>query len=108
MNYQVLATLAGIGVQTVIFLLGGYRMMVHNNAANEFRNEQLKSEVAGMKQKLETLAEVITTQAVQTTRLDNLSSLLASMEKRIEDLRRGDGYIQKRSATGKNAVDDEY
>ncbi len=101
------ATFISIGVQTVIFLGGGYRMMIRTNAANEVRNEQLKTEVAGMKEELKTLAQVITTQAVQTTRLDNLTGILASVEKRVEDLRRGEGYLERREGRGR-IIDREY
>jgi hypothetical protein len=60
-------------------------------------------DILGVKAELKKLTDVITVQAVQTTRIDNLSSLLTSVEKRVEDLRRGNGYI-----TGRKSMDGEY
>lgn len=84
-------TLLGIAIQTALYLLAGYAMVIRNDAGNK----NLKEEVLEMKEELKSLAQVITMQAVQTTRLDNLSGLLSSVEKRVEDLRRGNGYVQK-------------
>ena len=92
-------TLVGIGVQTVLFLLGGYAMVLRN----DWSNKALKAELVAMQKQLEKLAEVITTQAVQTTRIDTLYSLYSSADKRIEDLRRGNGFI-----TGRHGVEGEY
>lgn len=96
-------TLIGIVVQTALLILAGYGMVIRNDVGNK----NLKEEVSEMARKLEKLAEVITTQAVQTTRLDNITALVASMEKRIEDLRRGQGYIERRDHSGK-VIDREY
>jgi hypothetical protein len=60
-------------------------------------------DIVGVQAELKKLTDVITMQAVQTTRIDNLSSLLASVEKRVEDLRHGNGYV-----TGRRTVDGEY
>ena len=96
-------SLIGIAIQTALFLLGGYAMVIKADIGA--RN--LKEEVHEMKEQLERLSEVITVQAVQTTRLDNLTSLVASMEKRVEDLRRGQGYVERRDHLGK-VIDREY
>ena len=92
-------TIIGIAVQTALFLLGGYAMVLRN----DWSNKALKIELMAMQKQLEKLAEVITTQAVQTTRIDALYGLYASADRRIEDLRRGNGFI-----TGRHSADGEY
>ena len=92
-------TIIGIAVQTALFLLGGYAMVLRN----DWSNKALKIELMAMQKQLEKLAEVITTQAVQTTRIDALYGLYASADRRIEDLRRGNGYV-----TGRSSVEGEY
>jgi NADH:ubiquinone oxidoreductase subunit D len=96
---EVYVTIIGIAVQTALFLLGGYAMVLRN----DWSNKALKIELMAMQKQLERLAEVITTQAVQTTRIDNLYGLFNSVDKRVEDLRRGNGYI-----TGRHGTDGEY
>ena len=49
----------------------------------------------GIQVELKKLAEVITMQAVQTNRIDNLETHLNSIERRVEDLRRGNGLVLK-------------
>ena len=93
------ATLIGIGVQTILYLLGGYAMVIRNDVWSK----ALKEKIDGMQKELQKLAEVVTMQAVQTSRLDNLTSQLTSVERRVEDLRRGNGYVR-----GRAAVDGEY
>ncbi len=92
-------TLIGIGIQTIMYLLGGYALVLRN----DWSNQALKEEMRNMQQEVKKLAEVVTIQAVQTARLDHLFSQVASIERRVEDLRRGNGYIQNR-----NSVDGEY
>jgi len=94
-------TLIGIAVQTAIFLLGGFGMVLRN----DWSNKSLKSEVSGIQKELKKLSDVITEQAVQTTRIDNLNTQVSSIERRVEDLRRGNGYVQAR---GRSTVDGEY
>ena len=91
------STVIGIGIQTVLFLLAGYGMVIRNDIGNS----NLKEEIASMKEELKKLAEVITMQAVQTTRINGLTEQVTSIEKRVEDLRRGNGFVQRQ-------VDREY
>ncbi len=93
--------LIGIAVQTAIFLLGGFGMVIKNDLSNK----TLRGEVKLIQLELRKLADVITTQAVQTTRIDNLNTQVSSLERRVEDLRRGQGYVQAR---GRLAIDGEY
>lgn len=94
-------SLIGIAIQTALFLLGGYAMVIKADIGA--RN--LKEEVAEMKEELKTLANVITIQAVQTTRLDNLTAQVTTQGRTIEDLRRGTGFISDRGA---KSVEREY
>jgi methylphosphotriester-DNA--protein-cysteine methyltransferase len=94
--------LIGLAVQTAIFLLGGFAMVIRT----EVGARQLKEEVASMKEGLKKLTDVIIIQAVQTTRLDNMMQMVTSMERRIEDLRRGMGYVERRDGT--KEIDREY
>lgn len=82
-------SLIGIAIQTALFLLGGYAMVIKADIGA--RN--LKEEVTEMKEELKTLASVITQQAVQTTRLDNLTIQVSQQGRTIEELRRGTGWI---------------
>jgi replicative DNA helicase len=91
------STVIGIAVQTILFLLAGYGMVIRNDIGNT----NLKEEIASMKEELKKLAEVITMQAVQTTRINGLTEQVTSIEKRVEDLRRGNGFVQRQ-------VDREY
>ena len=91
--------LFGIILQTVIFLLGGYAMLLRTNATTE----ALKDEIKGMNEELKQLKEVVIVQAVQTNRLDNLSSQVTVLQRNLEDLRRGNGFVR-----GRQGVDGEY
>lgn len=99
----VYANLIGIAVQTAIFLLGGYGMVIRNDAGNK----QLRQEITNMQLELKKLAEVIVTQAVQTTRLDNLLAQISSIERRVEEMRRGKGFVENREGRGR-VIDGEY
>ena len=63
---------------------------------NDWSNKALREQMAAVQKELEKLAEVITTQAVQNTRIDNLILQMSQIDRRVEDLRKGDGYIRKR------------
>lgn len=94
-------TLLGICVQTALYLLAGFALVVRADASAK----NLKEEVTEMKNELKTLANVIVVQAVQTTRLDNLATQVVQQGKTIEELRRGTGFINNRGA---RSVDGEY
>ena len=92
--------LIGLGVQTVIFLAGVYAMVLRS----AWTGKGLKDEMAGLKKQMEKLAEVITMQAVQTTKIENINTQLVMLQRNVEDLRRGDNWI-----TGhRKGVDGEY
>jgi hypothetical protein len=91
--------LIGLAIQTVLFLGGGYGMVLKNDMSNR----TLKEQFAGMQKELEKLANVIITQAVQTNRLDNLTEQYMMLNRTVEALRRGNGFIH-----GHGGVDGEY
>jgi hypothetical protein len=91
--------LAGLGIQTLLFLAGGYAMVLRNGWSATALEKQLLS----MEKELQKLAEVITNQAVHTNRLDNQGAQLVVLQKEVSDLRRGEGWIR-----GQRGVDREY
>ena len=62
---------------------------------NDWSNKALKAELVAMQRQLEKLSEVITIQAVQTTRIDNLHQQITMLQRNYEDLRRGTGIIER-------------
>jgi len=96
-----LTNLLGLGLQTVIFLFGGIVMIVRN----DITLKAFQKELAKMQQELSALAQVITKQAVQDERLNAQSQRMLMLEQRVEDLRRGRGYVQNHQA---ETVDREY
>jgi Tfp pilus assembly protein PilO len=95
------AWLINIIVQSVIFGFGVLGMIVYNNQSNK----RLEIEMVDMKEEVKKLAQVIVQQAIQTTRLDSLVAQLISVERRVEDMRRGNGWVTKPTRTG---IDGEY
>jgi hypothetical protein len=92
-------TVAGILLQTVLYLLGGYAVIIRNGEGNRVLREQIQ----GIQIELKSLAHVVTQMAVQDERLNNQGHRLNEMDKRIEALRRGDGFI-----AGSRGVEKEY
>jgi len=87
--------LIGLAIQTLLFLGGGWAMVLKNG----WDNKALEKRMTEMQEELKKLAKVIIEQAVQTTRIDNLSSQVAQIDRRVEDLRRGNGFVRGRSGT---------
>lgn len=96
-------TAIGIALQTFLYLAGAYALFIRNEAKQKLNADHLGEEVREMKEELRGLSKVITEQAVQSNRLDNMDDHLASLDKRIEDLRRGDGWVH-----GRRGIDGEY
>ena len=101
MTTEAWVTVGSIALQTFLFLLGGYAMVLRN----DWSNKALKQELIAMQKQLEKLAEVITTQAVQSTRIDNLYTNMTMLAQTVEGLRRGNGWITGR---GRGSVEGEY
>ncbi len=55
----------------------------------------MQKEISELKEVAKSLTVIITNQAVQTVRLDSQGDRLNILDKRIEDLRRGDGLIER-------------
>jgi len=92
--------LVGIGVQTLLFLAGGYGMVLRNDWSNKAMGQKL----TGLESELKKLAEVVIMQAVQTNQIFNLNNQMTMLQRNVEDLRRGSGWI-----TGhRTSVDGEY
>lgn len=91
-------TLIGITIQTVLFLLGGYAMVIRN----DWSVKAMKEEMEKMELQIGRLAEVITQLAVQDTKINNITSQYTILARTVEDLRRGDGYIKQRNVGGIN------
>jgi len=83
--------IASIGMQTALFLLGGYAMVLRN----DWSTKDLKEDLKLMEGDLKKLAQVITQIAVQDIRIDNLTSLMVNLQHELSDLRRGDGWIER-------------
>lgn len=93
------ATLIGIAIQTALYLLAGYGLVVRNDVATR----TLKEDIHQMQQELNKLATVITTQAVQNNKIDNITERQNMQEKRLDELSRGIGW-----KTARPSLEGEY
>ncbi len=82
-------TIVGLSLQTLIYLLAGYGLVVRNDQSGK----DLKQEVEAIQEEIKGMAKVVTQVAVQKNELDNVNQRLNTLDKRIEDLRRGHGFI---------------
>ena len=101
MKYPEYLQLIAVVIQTLVFILGGSAIVVRNSAANKDLHEDVKA----MQEELKDLARVITAQAVQDVRLNEQSRRMTLLETRVEDMRRGKGYVKERDVL---SVDREY
>ena len=91
--------LGGIALQTLLFLVGGYGMVLRN----DWSNKNLETKMETMQTELKKLAEVVITQAVQTAQIQNLASQITMIQRNVDDLRRGNGFVK-----GRQSIDGEY
>lgn len=96
-------TLLGITIQTALYLLGALALFLRNESKQKTNTEHLSNEVKDMRDELKKLAEVITTQAVQTARIDSIADQFTLLHRTVEDLRRGNGFVK-----GRAGLDGEY
>ncbi len=82
----------GLGVQTALFVLAGYAMVLKN----DWSSKALATQMSEMEDEIKKLAIVITQIAVQDIRIDNLTSLVANLQHELYDLRRGRGVITEK------------
>lgn len=92
-------TLIGIVIQTGIFLFGGVVLVIRNDGSNK----NLARQVEGIERELKILAEVVTQMAVAQERLNNLSTRMNMLDKRMDDLVTAEGWL-----AGRRIVDGEY
>lgn len=55
----------------------------------------MQREISELKEVARSLSVIITNQAVQTVRLDSQGERINILDKRLEDLRRGEGLIER-------------
>ena len=91
----------GLGIQGMVFLGGVYVMVLRN----DWSNNALKAQMDKMSEELEKLAEVITKMAVQETHIENLRQQVTMLQRTVEELRRGDGWIK---STPRGGVNGDY
>lgn len=84
---EIVAIVGSLGVG--LFTIGRSTSRIETVVSNQGQDIML------MQSEIKKLAEVITVQAVQTTRIDNLAAHVNSIDQRLEDLRRGDGIITR-------------
>lgn len=81
--------------------------LLYKRGGNEARAGQMvqgiAEEIEEMKGELKELAKVITALAVQDTKITNLGEQVIMIQRNVEDLRRGTGYVK-----GRTAIDGEY
>ena len=94
-------TVAGIVIQTILYLLAGYAVIIRNDE----NNKNLKLEMHVMQEQLKKLADVVTQLAVQTVRIDNIGTQYTMLQRTVEDLRRGTGWV---ASPARASVDGEY
>lgn len=79
---------------SVIFSAGGFYWVSKGD------NKRMKEDIADIKTDLKTLNKVVMDVALQNQRLDNQADRITLLEKRFEsrwdELRRGEGLIEKR------------
>ena len=96
-----LITIGGIVVQTLLYLLAGYAVIIRHDESNK----NVKIEMHLMQEQLKKLADVVTQLAVQTVRVDNLGQHVTMLQRTVEDLRRGAGWV---STPARSNLDGEY
>lgn len=65
----------------------------------------MKEDIVEMKEVSKELSRIITSMAVQTSRMDSAAERVNLLDKRIEELRKGNGWVTGHSRSG---IDGEY
>ncbi len=82
-------TIVGIAIQTVLFLIGGYALIIRNDESNKI----LARRVESIEEEMKAMAKVVTQIAVQTVRIDHIHERINLLDKRVDDLRHLDGLV---------------
>lgn len=69
----------------------------------EMAVDRALSEITGLKQEMSKMGEILTQVAVQNERMENMGKRMNIIDRRYDELRRGQGWIQERTS-----VDGEY
>jgi len=92
--------LIAIGVQTLLFLAGVYAMIMKAG----WTATDVKHELQAMKLELHELKKIVVVQAVQARDIEHTRGQLLMLQRTVEDLRRGAGWIEK----NRDSVTGEY
>jgi hypothetical protein len=90
-------------IATLVGLAGTCVLYAYRSGKFAESMEQVKKQLEEMKDVAKDTAKLLTQVAVQNTRLDNFTERQNMTDKRVEDLRRGNGWI-----TGGQGIDKEY
>lgn len=87
-----IAVIAGLAINLIAIFVAIYKLGL---AVGKFEKigEQQASEITQLKEAVKGVGELITKLAVQTQRQDVFSERLNRIEKLLDDMRRGEGYI---------------
>ncbi len=91
--------LIAIGVQTLLFLAGVYAMILKSG----WTAKDVKAELEAVKLELHELKKIVVVQAVQARDIEHTRSQLLMLQRTVEELRRGIGWVQ-----GPQGVDRQY
>jgi len=94
---EIIAIVGSLGIG--LFTIGRSASRVEVSLINQAKD------IHDMQMEIKKLADIIVMQAVQTTKIDTLSAQYTLLQRTVEDLRRGDGWIGSSSRRG---VDGEY
>jgi hypothetical protein len=92
--------LIGIGMQTALFFLGAYAIVIRTEAYTKVLQEKIEAiheglrlQISEMQREIKGMADIVVRQAIQSTRLESLSERFNILDQRLEDIRRGHGFI---------------
>jgi hypothetical protein len=97
---DILVMLGALYVGTTVLL-----KRVKNDGSSQHLVQGIAEDIEGVKDELKALAKVITDLAVQDTKITNLSNQYFMLQRTVEDLRRGSGWV---SSPARDSVDGLY
>jgi hypothetical protein len=93
-------------IEIGVIIAGGIAVLLKTSTNVSLLNAGLiavKDDMVRMQTEIKEMAAVITQLSVQTVRMDALSERIAMLDRRYEELRRGNGWV-----TGRHTLDGEY
>lgn len=93
MEWALILSLAAAGVNIVAIIVAVFRL---GRAVERFEQigGQQSAEIGELKNTVKSIGELIVKLALQNQRLDAHSTRIAGLERLVDDLRRGEGYIK--------------